>query len=114
MTRTPLTGGPRGGEGDGGQVLNGLLRKDMARSKGLDTSPVTYYGISCSGRDAREETNMFKIVLIDSDGNLDSYAAGDPTPGRGANEFASREDAEKALVALGDPADGERWEVRPQ
>lgn len=57
---------------------------------------------------------MFKIVLIDSDGNLDSYAAGDPTPGRGANEFASREDAEKALVALGDPADGERWEVRPQ
>lgn len=55
---------------------------------------------------------MFKIVLVDSRGNVDSCAAGDPTPGRGANEFAARDDAELAILELDRPEAGSRWEVR--
>lgn len=57
---------------------------------------------------------MFKIVLIDARGNADSYAAGDPTPGRGANEFTTEKAAHEAIAVLESPNDGERWEVRPQ
>lgn len=57
---------------------------------------------------------MFKIVLVDSRGNVDSHAAGDPTPGRGANEFATEDEAREALRSLETPGDGERWEIRPQ
>lgn len=57
---------------------------------------------------------MFKIVLIDSRGNVDSHAAGDPTPGRGANEFETEESARAAIAVLDVPDEGSRWEVRPQ
>jgi hypothetical protein len=55
---------------------------------------------------------MYQIVLVDSQGNADAYAAGDPTPGRGANEFATREEAEAAIPHLETPAEGQRWEAR--
>lgn len=54
----------------------------------------------------------FKIVLVDSNGTADSYAAGDPAPGRGVNEFVSREDALAAIKTLEPAGEGERWEVR--
>lgn len=57
---------------------------------------------------------MFKIVLVDSKGNADSYAAGDPTPGRGANEFETEDAAREAIAALDAPDEGSHWEVRPQ
>ena len=57
---------------------------------------------------------MHKIVYVDAIGNRDSYAAGDPTPGRGANEFASEAAALEAIVELGEPDDGGRWEVEQQ
>lgn len=55
---------------------------------------------------------MYQIVLIDRNGNADAYAAGDPTPGRGANEFADESEASEAIAALGEPDEGSRWAVR--
>lgn len=56
---------------------------------------------------------MWNIVLVnDRTGNVDSYAAGDPTPGRGANEFSTRESALEAIASLEEPDEEERWEVR--
>ena len=55
---------------------------------------------------------MYQIVLVDSRGNADAYAAGDPTPGRGANEFATRGEAEAAIKQLEAPEEGSRWEPR--
>jgi len=54
----------------------------------------------------------YYIALVTKDGNEDSYAAGDPTPGRGANEFVTREEAEAAIGELEAPSAGERWVVR--
>ena len=57
---------------------------------------------------------MFKIIHIDSHDNVDSHMAGDPTPGRGANEFATRDEAESAICGLDEPEYGCRWAVREQ
>jgi hypothetical protein len=57
---------------------------------------------------------MYKIVYIDTRGHVDSYMAGDPTPGHGANEFASVEIAQAAIPELEAPEVGCRWEVRSQ
>ncbi len=54
----------------------------------------------------------YQIVLVDKSGNADAYAAGDPTPGRGANEFETREAAEAAIPTLGEPGEGACWEAR--
>ena len=57
-------------------------------------------------------TKTYYIALVTKDGNEDSYAAGDPTPGRGANEFATYAEAEAAIGELEAPRAGERWAVR--
>ncbi len=53
---------------------------------------------------------IYQIVLIDERGNRDYHAAGDPTPGRGCNEFTSEDAAREAIIALGAP-DAGRWAV---
>lgn len=53
----------------------------------------------------------FRIVLVDYSGHADSYAAGDPTPGRGANEFDTRDEALAAIKTLEPAGEGERWGV---
>lgn len=54
---------------------------------------------------------MYYIILTDGD-TVNSYAAGDPTPGVGANEFETYEEAAAAIAELPEPSEGERWEVR--
>jgi hypothetical protein len=49
----------------------------------------------------------YRIVLV-SKGYEDSYAAGDPTVGRGANEFTTHKEALAAIRALPDA----HWAVR--
>jgi len=53
---------------------------------------------------------MYYIILTDGD-TVNSYAAGDPTPGVGANEFETYEEAAAAIAELPEPSEGERWEV---
>jgi hypothetical protein len=57
---------------------------------------------------------MYQIVLCTPNHDPDPYAAGDPTPGRGINEFETREAAEDALFLMWtvDLDPGEYWEIR--
>jgi hypothetical protein len=54
----------------------------------------------------------YRIVLVDQNGNEDSYAAGDPTVGRNANEFQDADAARTAINFLDSPEPGCRWECR--
>jgi len=57
---------------------------------------------------------MFTIVHIDRNSNVDRFMAGDPTPGRGANEFETHDEAMAAAESLDDPGEDCYWEVREQ
>src|SRR5690606_18307136 len=57
-------------------------------------------------------TKTYYIALVSADGNEDSYAAGDPTPGRGANEFTTRAEAVATrLKALGGAAGRQKFQI---